>query len=404
MPKLVLRIVLLLILLPVLLIGAGTTGWAAAAPLPQGAADPICPPHYHWTNWGGCRPDDTSVACASDEIGNLNGGARADNAGKCKKITLIGGTAPANVPPTCNQWGIRADGTVYCTGAGSGLYFGGTIEAQVGCTNILRQPFPRALVNVPVKFGIASLANGGHSYDLLVNPNTFGAGQAGYSTGSVQVAGVTKALGTSFRAPGIPNGSQRIWGGQPSSVQAFTPRDLSAHAGQNDYYPSIRVAYSWLELFPVLDRGTAPIAWSAGTQAIRNYHGASYSTGLNLVPPHFATSNGFLEFVYLLSSWGRGGQGPNQNLGLTLPAYRVRIAIPWQAYQVTYYQTYSIVNHHYGPTGQVFETAAMNNPSNVLASWRVRDPRVSQWLGSDCSQQSGYLGVPVLEAQSILVK
>jgi hypothetical protein len=46
----------------------------------------------------------------------------------------------------------------------------------------------------------------------------------------------------------------------------------------------------------------------------------------------------------------------------------------------------------------------MNNPSNVLASWRVRDPRVSQWLGSDCSQQSGYLGVPVLEAQSILVK
>ena len=393
MGKWLFKIMMAVLLVPTLVIMAAHTGHVSAAPLPSGAADG-CP--AGWTYWGGyCHPP-SLVDCADDQIGNRSGGAQADTASNCKSMTWIVGT------PNCGQWVF--DGiSVHCAVPG-GTYPGGNISAAVGCVNILRQPFPRALVNVPVKFGLASLASGGR-YSLLVDPASFRAGQAGYSTAPAIPVGTGERLGASAGAPGVPANSTRIWGGA-GSIQKFVPVAVSAHSGQvgNGYYPNIQAVYSWLELFPALDFGSAPVAWTAGTQDINGYRGASYENPINPRPNHFGAPDGFLQFTYFLSSWGRPGHGPAQDLSLTLPAYQVKIAIPWRAYQVAFYQAWHITGHQYKPVNaQFFSTVSASASNDPYQSFRIRDPRVPAWQSTDCAA-NGYIGVPVIEAQTVLVK
>ena len=111
---------------------------ANAATLPPGPTPtPVCSPGFDWTPWGGCQP--VTEPCPADTI-DVNGNGSDD--GDCERldpITPIDGCALQDGVP-------NADGHVGCV-----LPWGQELLAAVGCLDIRRTPYPRAIVGIPVE-------------------------------------------------------------------------------------------------------------------------------------------------------------------------------------------------------------------------------------------------------------
>ncbi len=337
----------------------------AAQIAPAATPTPSCPPGEFW--------DPTMMRCWP---------IRRDCPAGLIDVTGDGSVCealdPIARPSGCVAWptapGLPPPGSVECAlplaAAGELL----RLDASVGCLNVTRRPYPRAMVNLPVEYRVTGIIAPEQLWGV-----PFGS-QGSYRL-SAGNAWATEGLFLHERYGALTRDSY----GQP----AFDTRSLLA----GDAYPFPSVNNVRAKLVLRMATGPDALAWTtAGISA-----------------PFFGGLSEWARTTYAWSSFPLPGSsqsisplGPAMNGSNTLPAFRVTVQSHWDLYLNAEWDEYAVSGSHaYGLAGhhQVDVRVAP-----TYASYRAWDGRQSHMGAAEiyCNAAQGFIPVPVIEAQTVL--
>ncbi len=354
-----LAVLLLMVVLSALLTGQGATlaQTVTATPTPQ------CPPGEFFDPFLN-RCVLIRVECPAGKI-DVHGDGSV-----CESLDPI--TPASACAPWPGQGPLPASGEVLCAlpwSSGGQPY---QLSSSVGCLDVRRTPYPRALVNLPVELQVSRLVppdqlagipfGGPGSYRLLPSEPW---ATTGLYLHEIYGAGASDSLGR----------------------PAFDTRRLLA--GDAYPYPSINNVRARL----VLRMETSPgqIQWTtAGT--------AQTLSGGLASPVRLAFRRASFPLPGLEAQFSP--YGPSVGGLSILPAYKLSLRTQWRLYLQAEWDTYFVTDaHEYARAGR----AGVELPlGDLLTSYRAWDARQSPVPSIYCNAAAGYLPVPVIEAQIVL--
>lgn len=336
---------------------------AAASPADQAPAPtptPVCGPDFDWTPWGGCRP--VQQPCPAGTI-DVNGNGVDD--GDCELIDTIppiDGCALADGVP-------NADGHVGCV-----LPWGQRLTAAVGCLDIGRTPYPRAIVGVPVELLV----------ERILPPSRL-AGVAFGSPGSYRLstseAWTTEGLYLHER-----------YG--PTSTDSFGRRAFDTRgllAGDAHPYPSLNNVRAYLKF--TLDTGAGGVSWM--TDRWPSFRPGGLGAPFKTIYPR--ASFPLPDYADIFSPYGPALNGANN-----LPAFKLRVRSYWRLTLTAEWDTYDVNgSNQYVRTGHMRVERPFGMEFMSLRAWD--DRQAPAGVGDIyCNAAAGYVPVPVIEAQTVL--
>jgi hypothetical protein len=285
---------------------------------------------------------------------------------------------PIPAPTSCQVWpvepGLPANGDVECAlpwhVGGQSLQIG----AAVGCLDVTRRPYPRAMVNIPVEYAVAQIIPPAQLQGI-----PFGA--PGSYRVSVNGPWATEGLYLHERYGAGATDSY----GQP----AFETRALLA----GDPYPYPSVNHARAHLVFRMATNTGDLSWIA-TGFPHILHGGLNSPVQMTFPLASFPLDGNASKISLL--------GPAMDGSNVLPAFKLSVQThwslfldaEWDSFTVNGSHQYVFAGHHGAeiPLGQTY------------ASYRVWDAQQSlaNTASIYCNAAAGYIPLPVIEAQTVL--
>ena len=249
-----------------------------------------------------------------------------------------------------------------------------SVGASVGCLDIIRQPFPRAMVNLPVEYRLAQ----------IIPPSQL-RGIAFGAPGSYRLSSsnpwATEGLYLHERYGAVTADSP----GRPS----FDTRALLA--GDSHPYPSVNHVRARL-IFRMV---TAPneLTWTTSTfpdvlqDGLNDWAKTIYSRSSFPLP----------EIAPQLSLLGPAADGTN-----SLPAFKVQIRSRWNLYLNAEWDTFGVSgSHQYVFTGHHQTEVQVAPAYDSYRAWDNRQSPVNA-EGIYCNAAQGFIPVPVIEAQTVL--
>lgn len=354
-----------LMLLTVLNLRGLAASPAQASPLTQVRTPtpmaPVCGPNETWTP-GGCQP--IRRECPAGTI-DVNGNGNDD--GDCQRLDPI--TRPMSCWTPAGP--LPVTGHVECA-----LPFsvGGQplrLINAVGCLDVRRQPYPRALVGLPVELALRGILPPSQLANI-----PFGA------PGSYRVATsepwTTEGLYLHERyGAGVADS-----GGRP----AFDTRRLLG--GDAFPYPSLNNVRAQLRF-----RLQPEVSWS--TERLPGPFATGLAEPLKLIYPR--ASFPLPELADLLSPFGPAVNGAN-----TLPAFKLNVQTAWQLVLVAEWDNYVVNgNRQYVRGAHERVEVPLGGPFTSARVWDSRQSAAGV-AAVHCNAAAGYVPVPVIEAQSAL--
>jgi len=292
--------------------------------------------------------------------------------------TVCEAVDPVASPSFCLAWpagpALPTVGAVECA---LPLQAGGVplrLSGSVGCLNVTRRPFPRAMVNIPVEYRVTAIIP-----PALLSGIAFG------DPGSYRLSATdpwaTEGLYLHERYGAVTTDSY----GQP----AFDTRALLA--GDVHPYPSVNNVRARLEF--KLATAADELNWStAGFPQ-------SFQGGLR----------DWAKTVYARSSFPLPGStdyishlGPALNGTNSLPAFKVTVQSQWDLYLYAEWDEFAVNDAHaYVLTGHRQTEVRVGHTYTSFRTWDIRQ-NLTGAAGIYCNAAQGYLPVPVIEGQTVL--
>jgi len=385
-----------LLLVLTLLAGFGQPATHAVAAAPAQTATP-CEPWQEPDGYGGCVDrcdadhewDDVNKECKEKPKPcpagtiDIQGNGRNDGGEDCQALDVM---APVNSHVYCTPGPsemLMPSGTVTCyTTIGAGL----SVRVSPGCSAIARTPFPRAMVNVPITFQEVGIL------PAVTETEPGGVGWYRYNSGQPwQVSGWRLDEKYAYRVADT-NGEQSF--------------DMRSQIPADDVwkYPSINGVRIWLDFERVLDYGEDS-EWQISLQSST---GVTYSRRVvrgqeYLVTTGFRRSSHPIELGGSSAEYVALDMAPDQYGGNTLPGLKIGLSTTWSLFYVASWDEY-VVN---GSNEYVW---ARNQSARVLVgrytslrAWDQRQGYTESVRPIYCNALAGFVPVPVLEGQSVLV-
>jgi hypothetical protein len=347
------------------LIGPHTPADAAGpAPTPT----PICPPgDFFDPVMNLCRP--LKRECPAGLI-DVNGNGNDD--GDCEPLDTV--SAPASCWPDLAGPNLGAAGAVECALPwrvnGAAL----RLMNSAGCLDIRRSHYPRAIVGVPVEFRVRGILP-----TSQINGITFG--QAGSYRVSTRLPWATEGLYLHERYGAATTDSA----GRP----AFNTRAL---LGNDPYpFPSRNNVRAHLEFRMLAD--DSEVRWL--TERLPAPLRGGLQSPLQFIYPR--SSFPLPEYGDLYSTDGPARSGANN-----LPALRLQVQTRWQLVLVSEWDNYTVnAAHEYIRGAHERLETPISQPYLSSRAWDSRQSAVGA-EAAQCNAASGYIPVPVIEAQAVL--
>ena len=354
----------------------------------HGGCQNRCPDDHEW-NGNDCVPK--PQRCPDGTI-DIQGNDRDDGGDDCRMIDVI--PEPAITGGACT---FAADGTgnAICA-TGLGAY---RIQVAVGCLNVVRTPYPRWMArsqidkddpNRKVTLQITGVL------DRVVSPRTgaaLPASQAGW-----------------YQVDSNENG-QAVVSGQYLHEQAGAPTFTSA-SGLTGFDTRTLVHNGTAYAYPNLNAVRIKLYFQTDVRFITTWDLAGLRT-TDL--PMGQTVEWENPFVFSSFPDPRNGLeivsgGPNRtNTGNTLPAFPLRVYTPWVLWWSVEYARYRVDTNRYIEDGVVRAGGVDTDNAYRLGSlmsarvWDSRQPVSPEVADGYCQADDGYLPIPVLQGQSVLV-
>lgn len=354
--------------LVMMLMSSGLGVVSAQSPTPT--ATPTCEPGYEWTSWGGCRP--IPRPCPAGTV-DINGNGNNDGGNDCQPLDTLAR------PTNCIRWPsgpyLTPEGYATCA---LPLSVGGqplTVMGAVGCIDVTRTPYPRALVGLKTTFVVSG---------LFSSVQNIAVGQPGWYRLQAGSPWGTEGLYLHERYGNVSINSR----GQP----AFNTTALLA--GDAYKYPSLNNVRAKLAF------AIAPLD-SSFYWTVRGL--SDEATG--------GIASGPMEREFLFSSYPTdrpypiSNNGPDKSGQNTLPAFQVRLRATWDLYYQVEWDNYFVDGNNAYVRGSHEQYLI---PLGRYYSYRVWDRQQSpdgvQSIYCNAAANGGYIPVPVIEAQSVVVK
>ncbi len=370
---------------------------AQAAPLPpcepwqepdgHGGCQNRCPDDQDW-NGSACVPKPPD--CPEGTI-DIQGNDRDDGGDDCRALDVV----PV---PALNEGGCvfapNGTGNAICA-AGLGDY---RIQVAVGCLNVERTPFPRLMAR-----SVSDKSGDEHQVvlritgvlDHVLDPWTgaaLPANQAGWyqvdssPTGQVIVSG--QFLHEQAGAPTFTSGN---------GLTGFDTRTL-IHNGTSHRYPSINAVR--IKLYFQTDNRFITTWDLAGLRTVDLPTGQEVRLDNPFVFSSFPDPRNGLEIV--------GGGLDRTRTTNTLPAFPLRVYTPWVLWWSLEYVPYTINGNAYVEQSSLARGGVGDSTYRLgsLMSARIWDARQSvsgAVADGYCQADDGYIPIPVLQGQSVLV-
>lgn len=285
---------------------------------------------------------------------------------------------PIEAPQGCLTWpggpALPASGEVECAfpwrAGGEPL----RVSASVGCLDVNRRPFPRAMVNIPVEFAVSRIIPPQQLYGIPF-------GQPGSYRLSAAEPWATEGLFLHERYGSATTDSY----GQ----QAFDTRTLLA----GDAYPYPTVNNVRARLVFRLATSPAELTWTtAGFSEV--LHGG---LGAPVRTTYARSSFPLAGYADLFTPYGPARDGRN-----ALPAFKLRLRSRWSLYLLAEWDTFTVNDaHEYVLSGHEWLEAAVGPAYTSQRVWDGRQAPTNTG-GSYCNAADGFIPVPVIEAQTVL--
>lgn len=342
----------------------------AQSATPAPTATPVCGPGYDWTPWGGCRP--VVQPCPAGTI-DLNGNGNNDGGDDCQALDIL--PRPSNCAPRPGGPHLTRRGHVACALPWSLNGQSLQVLGAAGCMDVTRTPYPRAMVGLQTTFAITG---------LFPQVNNIAEGQPGWYRLQSGNSWATEGQYLHERYGHITVDSR----GQ----LAFNTNAVLA--GDSHPYPSLNNVRA--QLVFSLPPADDSFRWSV--------MGLSGASGGGLSQP--------MEKIFAFSSYPDGRPypisyyGPDKDGLNRLPAFRLQLRSTWGLYYLVEWDNFYVNGNnayvrgtheqHVVPLGQYFAYRAWDERQTV-------DSPSVELLYCNASP-SGYIPVPVVEAQSVITR
>lgn len=357
----------MLFVLPVLLSLVALTSAGAVSAAPQAQAGPTptptptCPPGEEWNPlMNRCWPI-PKPPCPPGTI-DLQGNGENNGGDDCQPLDILPGIAG---PVSCGPEALGADGAAHCdTSLGLRVYVG------VGCMDVVRRPYPRAMVANDLRLS---------SPRILPNVEGVTSGDPGWyrRVSPVQTEGLYL-----HEAYGQVTADSM---GQP----AFDTRSLIPGPYRYPDINNVRIVLRFAQ------NTGAGATWMVYGEVIAS--GPTYAEqvveGAKLFRSSFPTPDADVAL-----------NGPDRNRTNTLPAFRLGLQTRWVLVYFATWDTFGVDgNNAYVRTGRSSSVVGIREYTSFRA-WDSRQIVDAATRNAYCNASTGYIPVPVIEGQSVLVK
>jgi hypothetical protein len=344
--------------------GAMVTSRPSAALAQVGTTPPpTCPPGQAWNPlMNRCWPI-KPPPCPAGTI-DIQDNGQNDGGDDCQPLRQM----PSVVAPVrCGPGALGPDG-----GAACDTSLGLQVDVGVGCVDVRRSPYPRAMVANDLKLS---------DVGVLPSVDGVGAGQPGWYRLTANPM-TTEGLYLHERYGQVTHDSA----GRP----AFDTRSLLAGPYR---YPSINNVRIVLRFERNSDAGSR---WWLEGQMI-----ASGPVGQELAvdgATHFDRAS------YPLPGADVQFNGPDLQGNNALPAFPLRLETSWSLVYYATWDTFGVNGHNeYVHTGSGQSRIGIGNYVSLRA-WDSRQHMDSVIRGIYCNAADGYIPLPILEGQSVLIQ
>jgi len=304
-------------------------------------------------------------------VGMIDINANGRDDGDCENLDVI----PAPAGCMLSSLGqLPADGHVDCLLPWPRIAGRRPIlQGAVGCVDVTRTPYPRAMVRVPVDFLVDQVSGG-----ILPRIENIPSGAPGF----YRLSTIEKWTVEGLRL-------QEVYGHATQNGSAFNT--VALLPGDPHPYPSLNNVHAYLKFKMLADNRY--LRWQDG------YSSISYPGGLGMPAEMFYPFSSFRlpDRTSLYSLFG-----PDVNNRNVLPAFKVTLTTVWTLSLVAEWDNFEVQNNRYVPGAhRVYQM-----PLGIYLSQRAWDSRQPlQGTGSAyCNAASGYIPLPVIEAQSVLTQ
>jgi hypothetical protein len=364
MPPKQLSRILFVLLVAVSLIALASAGTASAAPQAQAGPTPTptptCPEGYFWDPFmNQCRP--IVRPCPEGTI-DIQGNGQDDGGDDCQSLDIMPGVAS---PVGCGPEMLGVNGAAYCdTSLGLRLYAG------VGCLDVYRRPYPRMMV-----------ANDLRLSSPRILPDVLGVTPT--SPGWYRVVSPVQTEGLYLHEAYGQVTTDSL--GRP----AFDTRSLIPGPYRYPDINNVRIVLQFAQ-----NSGAGSI-WVLDNEVI-----ASGPTRVEQV----AEGIRFFMSSFPIPGSDVAFDGPDRNRGNTLPAFRLRLQTRWFLVYLATWDTFGVDgNNAYVLTGSSGAVVAIREYTSFRA-WDSRQVVDAVTRNAYCNAATGYIPLPVLEGQSVLVE
>ena len=357
----------ILFVLPVLVSLVALTAASEVSAAPQSQAGPTptptptCPAGEEWNPiMNRCWPI-PKPPCPPGTI-DLQGNGENNGGDDCQPLDSLPGIAG---PVGCGPEALGADGAAHCdTSLGLRVYAG------VGCIDVLRQPYPRTMV-----------ANDLRLSSPRILPGVIGVTPTNPGWYRVVSPAQTEGLYLHEAYGQVTTDSA----GQP----AFDTRSLIPGPYR---YPSINGVRIVLRF--VQNPGFGMHWWLDDQEiAAGPVGGTQIAEGAKFITSSFPIPGADLEF-----------NGPDRNRTNTLPAFQLRLQTRWFLAYLATWDTFGVDgNNAYVRTGRSSVVVAIRQYTSFRA-WDSRQIVDAATRNVYCNASTGYIPLPVIEGQSVLVQ
>lgn len=248
------------------------------------------------------------------------------------------------------------------------------LQGAVGCVDVTRAPYPRAMVRVPVDFLIDQASGNA----ILPRVENIPAG----APGSYRLSSTEKWAVEGWRLDEVYG--HTIQGGGAFNTIALLPGDPHP-------FPSLNNVRAYLKFKMLADNRY--LRWSDGYSTI------SYPGGLDRAAEMFYPFSSFPlpDHASLYSPYG-----PDVNNRNHLPAFKVTLSTVWTLSLVAEWDNFVVQNNRYVRGVHHAYQIPLENYSSLRA-WDSRQA----WAGTGgayCNALAGYIPLPVIEAQAVLTQ
>lgn len=364
MPHKQLSQILFVLIVPISLVALTSAGAVSAAPQAQAeptpTPTPTCPEGEFWDPlMNRCRP--IVQPCPEGTI-DIQSNGQNDGGDDCQPLDIMPGLTN---PVSCGPEALGIDGAAHCdTSLGLRVYAG------VGCLDVYRRPYPRTMV-----------ANDLRLSSPRILPDVVGVSPT--SPGWYRVVGPTQTEGLYLHeAYGQVTTDST---GQP----AFDTRSLVPGPYRYPDINNVRIALQFAQ-----NSGAGAI-WVLDDEVM-----ASGPTRVEQVVEGIK----FYKSSFPIPGSEVAFDGPDRSRRNTLPAFRLRLQTRWFLMYVATWDTFGVDgNNAYVLTGRSGVAIAIREYTSFRA-WDSRQVVDAVTRNAYCNASTGYIPLPVLEGQSVLVE